>query len=97
MNLIARFLHFYSGYTLESLMREKAIIFWGLLNDMFKIHSADMIEQSNIVSLPYVEKAQQRKEILAPYQEALRDIVEEFKRLDYDKYKESEDKLKTLM
>jgi len=80
MRILARFMHFYSAYTFQDVMEEKAVIFFSLLDEMYRIHAIQVLEQANIVSVPHTKDADR---FLAGYRNLAKDLVEEIKGNDY--------------
>jgi hypothetical protein len=66
-----RFYH----YTFSEVMREDARIFFTMLNESFKIHAKEKIEEMNIQLLPHMKKHDAR-EMFNNYQKVLIDIEE---------------------
>lgn len=68
-------MNFYHGYRFEDVLREKAHIFFTLLNEMYKIYAIEKIQDINVVSVPHM-KRQDAMSVVSTYRQMAEDPVE---------------------
>ena len=72
-------MHFYP-YRFDEVLKEKAVIVFSLLDEMYCIHAFDVLEQVNIISVPHMKDSQS---FIQPYLDMTKDMVEELRGEDY--------------
>lgn len=90
--MIAYFLKSYGGYTFESLINEYSLRVLYMLNESIRIDAYHRLEDITITSLPHIEEASTRKEIIDSYQNKVDGIID----LDEDPEPNATEKLKKI-
>ena len=59
-------------------MQEKAVIFFTLLNESYKLSAEEKLQEITVVSVPHLENGEARK-VIGSYEQATRDIMDMIK------------------